>query len=138
MAMADVFNRLGERVIPSVASKVFPDRMNILREISVSDGGGGIIKSGSNAVNPAPIPCVYEPFTDKGYKAVEGEALTSRVQYKVTFPTNQNGESVDFKSSDRIRVLARGNQLEKTFKVIGIKNDSGVIYEAVTELEDGI
>lgn len=138
MGMADVFNKLGEQIIPSVARKVFPDSMNILRESKTSDGGGGVISTGLSAINPTPIPCTYEPFTDKGYKAVGGDALTSTVQYKITFPTNQNGALIGILPSDKIRVLSRGNQTEKTFRVIGIKNDSGVIYEAVTEFEDAV
>lgn len=137
-SLSNILNTLGEQVVPMIASNVFPDEMDILRDVTVSDGGGGVKRSYVPAVNLTPIPCTYEPFTDNAFKAVNGEAMTSRVKYKITFPTNHEGSRVEIKPSDRIKVSARGTQQSKTFRTIGIKNDSGVVFEVIAELVDEV
>ena len=73
-----------------------------------------------------------------GFKGEHGDRLISVTQYDVIFPSNQFGRAVDVKVSDRLQVLERGNQDEKLFRVIAVKNDSGVVLTAVCDLENDI
>lgn len=136
MSLATTFNLLGEKIIPNIAAKVFPDLMDIIRETTTSDDGGGRKKT--TATYLANVPCTYEPFTDKGLKTITGDALNSLVHYRITFPTNQSGTAIAVRPDDRLKVLARGTQAQKVFRIVGIKNDSGVVFEAIAILESGV
>jgi len=137
MSLAKVFDKLGEQIVPKIAAKVFPDSMYVMRDVLTSDGGGGQINAGQDDVaNGDLIPCTYSPLG--GVKVTQGDRITSKMQYAFTFPTNQFTYLLDVTTNDRLKVMARGNQPDKIFKVIVIGNESGVINEAVCELEDAI
>lgn len=134
MSLAKVFDKLGESIVPKIASKVFPDSMYVMRDSLTSDGAGGQINAGQEeAPNGDLIPCTYEPIG--GNKSVVGDKITSKMQYAITFPTNQFDYLLEITANDRVKVVARGNQLDKIFKVISIANESGVVNEAICELE---
>lgn len=134
MSLAKVFDKLGEQIVPAIAAKVFPDLMYVMRDELTSDGAGGQINAGQDEVdNGDLIPCTYEPIS--GSKSIVGDKITSKMSYSVTFPTNQFGYLLEVTTNDRLKVIARGNQLDKIFKVSTIGNESGVVYEAICELE---
>lgn len=137
MSLAKVFDKLGQKIVPQIAAKVFPDTMIVLQDSLTSDGAGGQIHATPvEGENGDPIPCTYEPRG--GVKSTIGDKTVSKTQYVIVFPTNQFDYLLDITTGDRLKVLARGNQPDKTFKVINIANDSGVVNEATCELEDAI
>ena len=131
--LGDVLDELAETIIPEVAEIVFPDACFITRATETKDSGGATKTTWAD-VNTDAIPCSYEPRTVR--KQEIGGAWVSVGGYVLTIPTNQDSTLIDLRASDRIRVIARGNQPEKLFKVIGIKNDSGVINEVDCEIEN--
>lgn len=137
MSLAKVFDKLGQKIVPQIAAKVFPDTMVVLQDSTTSDGAGGqIYATATEGENGDPIPCTYEPRG--GVKSTIDDKTVSKTQYVIVFPTNQFDYLLDITTGDRLKVLARGNQPDKIFKVINIANDSGVVNEATCELEDAI
>lgn len=134
--LSDVFNQLGQEIIPEIGAIVFPDTMYILRDTVTSDAAGGYIKSDDDERNDDPVPCAYEPRQSQGFKGIAGDRLTSLGRYTVTFPTHQYGSRVLVSTSNWLKVLARGNEPEKLFKIMSLPNFSGVNFEADCELED--
>lgn len=132
--LGEVLDELAENIIPDVASIVFPDTCNISRETVTKDAGGAPKTAWSN-VNASPIPCAYEPKT-KGFKDANSGQYISVMEYYITLPTNQDGSLIDIQPKDRIAAIARGNQPAKTFRITAIKNDSGVVLEAICNLEN--
>lgn len=131
--LAEIFDSLGTEIIPDIASIVFPDTMDIIREVTAPDGGGGKRKATTKIVNLDPIPCVYMPRNVRGLKGIDGDAIVSHTAYVVKFQTTEQGELLDVHIADRLRVYERGINPEKTFRVLSLPNKAGVIYEADCE-----
>lgn len=132
--LGEILDELGETIIPEVAAIVFPDTCFISRATETKDTGGALKATWVN-VNGTAIPCVYEPKSSN-FKNEIGGKIIALADYAVTLPSNQSQTLVDIRTDDRIVVIARGNQLAKTFKILGIKNDSGVVLEAACKLEN--
>lgn len=132
--LGEVFDNLGENIIPEVAAIVFPDTCFIRRATETKDDGGAMESTWADD-NATAIPCSYKPQTIR-QKAEQGGKWISVLEYIVTMPTNQSAELIDITANDRLRVIARGNQPEKTFRIIAIKNKSGVVLEIVCNLEN--
>lgn len=132
--LGDVLNELAESIIPDVAEIVFPDTCFIQRQTETKDSQGVVSRTWAN-LNASAIPCTYEPKTRSRKDDGTGQWM-SIMEYYVTLPTNQNGDLIAIQTNDRIAVEARGNQLAKTFRITAIKNDSGVVLEAICNLEN--
>ena len=136
MSSAEKFNRIGQSKVPQKFAAKLPDLMNIVRTESVPDGKGGFKKGTPANTNADPVPCFYGPDT-KSAKSDMAESLTSVTQYIVLFAyCSLSGAAYSIKTSDRLQVLPRGAVSEQIFKIIGLRNTSGLIWEAVCEKEN--
>lgn len=141
--MANVFDKLGQSILPKVFNKLnsvgLTDLMDVKGETVTAGTGGGRIKSASPNVYTA-IPVVFKP-SSSGQKGVSGDQLLSSLQYTLTFPSHTNAGSryaIDPKTH-RLVVRARtggGTEPAKTFRIIAIKDLQGNLYEAVCEREN--
>jgi hypothetical protein len=132
--LGDVLDELAETIIPEVAEIVFPDTCFIKRQTETKDAKGVIERTWED-LNVIAIPCTYEPKTRSRKDDGTGQ-WTSLMEYYLTMPTNYDESLIELEVDDRIEVQARGNQPVKTFKVIAVKNDSGVVNEVICNLEN--
>lgn len=136
MSLAAVFDTLGQTVLPQVAAAVFPDLMNITGETRSAGTGGGQIKS---AVTESywDVPVTYEPMQIEN-RLTSADKLLSTQQYMVTFPTHEpSGVRIDIDPKQhKLVVLERGNEPEKTFRIVSIRDQSGVVFEAICTKEN--
>lgn len=136
MSLADVFNTLGQTVMPKVTAAAFPDTMTVKGETTSAGTGGGRVKSAATDVYES-VPCSYEA-TRVENRLTSADKLLSIQQYLVTFPTHDKFRvryEVDVKKH-RLVVNARGTEPAKTFRIIALRDLSGVIFEAVCEREN--
>lgn len=141
--MANVFDKLGQSVLPKVFNKLntvgLTDLMDVKGETVTAGTGGGRIKSASPNVYTA-IPVIFKP-SSSGTKNVAADQLLSTVQYTLTFPSHTSAGSryaIDPKVH-RLAVRARtgtGTEPAKTFRIIAIKDIQGNLYEAICEREN--
>lgn len=136
MSLAGVFNKLGQTVIPKIGVSVFPDTCRITGETTAVGSGGGRVKS---VVTESyfDVPCTYEP-TQVENRLTSADKLISLQQYIVTLPTHDaSGTRIDLDPKvHKIVVNERGNEPEKTFKIVALRDVSGVVFEAVCEKEN--
>lgn len=138
--MAGVLNDLGQTILPSVFSSLnsagLVDTMTIKSEsASSTDTGGGRVKgTASDAYTSVPVS--YEPAQSSNTRIMSGDKSISIQQYALTFPTHQSGSRINLDPKiHRLIVNARGNEPAKTFRIIAIKDVSGVVFEAICERE---
>ena len=133
MSLAAVFNTLGQTVVPSIAAAVFPDTLNVQGETLTSDSGGGYYVSANANANTS-IPCAYEPLSGQRFDSA-GKLLSTEL-YKVTMPTHTSaGARINLSPTHRLIVTARGNEPQKTFRIVSIGDEQGVVFEVVCERE---
>lgn len=131
MSLASIFDTLGQTVIPDIAAKVFPDTMDVMAAAPTSDNAGGTVKGTPAAVYASvPVavehaPKISDDRTDKAGK------LYSISHYWLTFPTHQGGSRINLDATHRLKVLARGNEPARTFRIVRIGNEQGVNYSAL-------
>lgn len=134
MSLDTVFNTLGQTVIPQIGAAVFPDTLTVQGETAVSDSGGGYYLSATGSVHTA-VPCVYEPLS--GSRVDSAGKLVSIEAYTVTMPTHHGGSRINLDPKvHRLVVAARGNEPVKTFRIVSIGDDMGVVFEVVCEREN--
>ncbi len=139
MSLAAVFDKLGQSTMPAVAAKVFPDTMTIKSESASTIGtGGGRIK-GTVSDYKTSVPCAYEPITARRDRPMAGDKLVTTQRYMVTLPTHQAGSRINLDPKiHRFIVNARtspGTEPAKTFRIISVGDQSGVVFETVCERE---
>lgn len=135
MGTANVFNKLGQSLMPKVAAAVFPDTLTVVAETTATDSGGARYKSATTNAYTS-VPCAYEPAQIERRIEQGGKVLSSQ-QYIVTMPTHTAAGSrinLDPKTH-RLTVAARGNEPAKTFRIIAVRDPMGVMFEVVCELE---
>ena len=141
--MANVFNKLGQEVLPKVFGKLagvgLTDVMDIRGIASTQGTGGGVIKSASPIVYEA-VPVVFSP-TSTGEKYPRGEKLQSYQDYKVQFPSHcTTGERINIDpTKHRLHVRARvnpGDEPCKVFRILSIRDIQGNLFEADVVKED--
>ena len=138
MSLASVFNTLGQNVIPQIAAAAFPDTLSVQGETLTSDSGGGFYPS-ATANDYTSIPCAYEPLS--GQRTDLNGKLISVGLYTVTMPTHYSLAGVPTRinldpKEHRLIVNSRGNEPAKTFRIISIQDDAGVVFEVVCEREN--
>ena len=135
--MANVFNKLGQEVLPKVFGKLagvgLTDVMDIRGITSTQGTGGGVIKSASPIVYQN-VPVVFTP--DRlGSRLTRGDKLTSEQGYTVQFPSHcETGERINI-DPDRHRLHVRsrvnpGDEPCKVFRIIALKDNMGNTFEA--------
>lgn len=136
MSLAAVFDKLGQSVMPSVGAAVFPDLMNITGETTVAGTGGGVVKSAAEPLWED-VPVAYEPMQTEN-RLTSGDKLLSVQQYMVTFPTHTaDAIRIDIDpKAHKLVVLERGNEPEKIFRIVALREQSGVVFEAVCNKEN--
>ena len=138
MSTAAAFNRLGQRSIPSALARAFPDTLSVVKDTPQSDGGGGFYSS-VQASDYTNIPCAYEPKGGTRYDSA-GKLLSNAI-YLVTMPTHYslNGTPTRINLNPaihRLVVNTRGNEPAKTFRIVKVGDDLGVVYEVVCDREN--
>src|SRR4051812_11258835 len=124
MTVATAYNKIGQKVMPSVYAKVYPDTLTVQASTLVSDSGGGYSQSGtSNAYSS--VPCAVEPSGGSRYDA--NGKLISEAFYTVWMPTHYslNGTPTRINlnaTTHKLIVAARGNEPAKTLRIQSIKN----------------
>jgi hypothetical protein len=123
--LSAIFDSLGQDILPEIGAIAFPDTMRITGETTAAGTGGGRVKSAALEVYDD-VPVTYE-----------ADKLISLQQYKLTFPTHYLGFrlEIDVKQHKFI-VNERGNEPEKVFKVIALRDISGVVFEAICDKEN--
>lgn len=137
--MSGVLNDLGQNIIPTIFASLnnagLTDLMDITSETNNSDSGGGYVKA-STASAYSNVPVAYEPQQIET-RAAQGGKQLSALEYILTFPTyTAAGARINVTPSHRLKVLARGSEPIKTFRIIGLKDLSGVYWEAVCTKEN--
>ncbi len=136
MSLASVFDKLGQSVMPKVASAVFPDTMTVYGETTSAGTGGGRIKSAASEVY-SDVPVTYEPMQIEN-RLSSADKLLSVQQYVLTFPTHDATQfryDIDPKAH-KLVVDERGNEPAKTFRIVALREQSGVVFEAICTKEN--
>lgn len=138
-ALAEVFNMLGQTVMPIVGAAAFPDTMTIKSESASTIGTGGERIKGTTTDAYTAVPVAYEP-TQIEKRVSAGDRPISSLQYTLTLPTHYTDEGTVKRINldpklHRLIVNARGNEPAKTFRILAIRDISGVVFEAVCEKE---
>lgn len=133
--IGDVLTELGVTELPPVFAEVMPDLMDIISESNSTDSGGGRVKT-ATASAYANVPVSYEAMNNEA-RAVEGGKQLSVTEYLLTFPSYTTaGARINTLPSHRLKVLARSAEPIKWFRIISLRDISGVYWEAVCEKED--
>lgn len=135
-----VLDILGQEVMPEVFGSLndagITETMDILRRVVTAGTGGGRIK-GSETREYRDIPVTVNVQTSVDWRTVAGEKAISVQEYILIFATHIDGERIDIDTKGhRLKVLARGNESDKYFRIKSIRDKSGVIFEAVCEREN--
>jgi hypothetical protein len=127
--VGDVLNQLGQTVIPDVAAIVFGDLMTIKRRTPTNVMGSEKIVTADVYADISVTP--PQPISSRSYdREMQAENLVGEQLYKLTFPTHQDGERIEIdKSKDYLVLAERGNEPERTFRIIKLANSAGVKYE---------
>ena len=135
MSLASVFNELGQTIMPTVFAEVMPDTLNVIEFTNVSDNAGGQFTTSATVYED--VSCVYEPMEIE-YRRVASDKTISIQQYRVTFATHDDLQArIDIDPRvHRLNVIARGNEPAKVFRIIALRDISGVVFEAVCEREN--
>lgn len=134
MSTAAEFNELAQVDIPELLAEVFPDTLSVTTQTLASDSGGGTYVSASTNAYTG-IPCTYEPLS--GARFDSAGKLLSAETYKVTMPTHNAGARINLNpTTHRLVVDARGNEPAKTFRILNIGDDSGVVFEVTCSREN--
>jgi hypothetical protein len=133
--LSAIFDSLGQDILPEIGAIAFPDTMRITGETTAAGTGGGRVKSAALEVYDD-VPVTYEPMEIER-RLSSADKLISLQQYKLTFPTHYLGFrlEIDVKQHKFI-VNERGNEPEKVFKVIALRDISGVVFEAICDKEN--
>jgi hypothetical protein len=125
MTIAKVLDNLGKAISASSAV-IFPDMMNVERPTASVTGSGAAttVFAGipGNAVN---IPCVMDVFRT-GQEMVSGESLQNVTFVQIHCPTSVKGVVVTVSSKDRLRLIARGTEVERVVQVREVNRLAGV------------
>ena len=133
----NVFNKLGQSVLPKVFGKLsgvgLTDTMEVRGEVNTVGTGGGQIRSRESVVYKD-IPVVWEVLPD-AYRVQQGDQIVSTQNYQLKFPThNENGVRYNIDPrKHRLRVVCRrypGTEPDKIFRIVAIQDRMGNMYEA--------
>lgn len=134
--LAAIFDTLGQEIIPEIGAIAFPDTCTITGETTAAGTGGGRVKSVVTEIY-IDVPCTYEP-TQVENRLSSSDKLISIQQYLVTMPTHDiRGDRYELDPKvHKIVVNERGNEPAKTFKIVALRDISGVVFEWVCEKEN--
>lgn len=126
---------LRNAVIPN-ASGIWPHTLSIKYDLVTPGSGGGQVASGPAAAYSG-IACDYGPAGD-GDRHIGAETLRSDQKYIVTFPAATiSGTRINIDPAiHRLVVDAKSGEPEKVFRVLAVRDNAGVIFEAVCVKEN--
>ncbi len=141
--MANVLNQLGQRILPTVFGKLsgvgLTDLMDVKGTVTAQGTGGGRIKAEAETVY-CNVPVIFEA-KESGRRMPQGDRMTSVQEYILKFPSHNAAGSryaID-PTKHRLVVKARrvdGDEPQKVFRILSIKDLQGNLYEAVVMRED--
>lgn len=110
--------------------------MTITTESAATIGTGGERIKGTAADLYEDVPVSYEP-TSQGKRLASGDKNVSTMQYTLTFPAyTKDGNRIELDPKmQRLVVDAREDEPAKTFRMIGVGDISGVVFEVICERE---
>ncbi len=135
MRAAALFNKIGKTSIPRIGSRIFPDRMTVVKQNYTPGSGGGRTKTAPTNVHTS-IPCTYH--ANSGEQVLIGDKPDRKEEYSVSFPSHTPaGVRINIDPQEhRLVVAARGNEPQKTFRMTApLKDKAGMMFEATCELE---
>lgn len=134
MSSAALMNNSAARVA-ALAAHQYPDTMNITAVATISDGAGGQIPNGRTNIYTG-VPVDYRPDV-RGAKFDANGQLISVALYFLTFPPYLNGSRMVIDPvAHRLDVQAQGSEPEKTFRIVTIEDESGVVLRARCKKEN--
>lgn len=142
--MAGVLNDLGQTILPSVFGSLntagLVDTMTITAETAPTIGTGGERIKGTPTNAYTSVPVSYEPLRQGRENLLAGDKAIDSHRYILTFPTHTAaGARINLNpATQRLVVNARpspGDEPAKTFRIIGVGDVSGVVYEVVCTKE---
>lgn len=139
--MTQLLDTLGVKVLPKVFSSLkgsgITETMEIMRREVTAGPGGGRVK-GTDTKDYWDVPVSVEPYDRLGTRYVQGEKPISIQRYLLTFPTHTlDGKRIDVDvKAHRLKVIARGNEPEKWYRVETVRDQSGVVFEAICQKEN--
>lgn len=136
--MPGVLDTLAQSVIPQVFAALRNAGLNdscTIKAEALTVGTGGDRVTGSTDAYTS-VPCSYEPL--KGARIGSGDKLLSINAYTVTIPTHTAaGTRINLDpSAHKIVTNARGNEPAKTFRIVSVGDESGVVYSVIAEREN--
>ena len=133
MSLAEVFNELGQDIIPSITAEVFPDTMDILGETTSKGSWGGNVKSAATEVY-SDVPVTWKKHRGKN-QVVVGDKPIAYGNYLLEFPVYHNGARINLTAGHKLKVLARGLEPEKIFSIVEIFDNQGVTWQVEAKKE---
>ena len=132
--IGDILTSLAQTDLPSVFGVVMPDTMDVLSETPTSDGAGG--QRRTETVVYEDVPCSYERKELKR-RDIQGGKTISIQEFIVEFPTHKtDGTRYSISPANRLKVLARGNEPIKIFRIISMSDDGGITFQAICTKEN--
>lgn len=116
----------------------FPDTLSVMEETTSAGTGGGRIKSG-NTYYFEGVPCIAEHIQKFGWRKDQGDKNMSTQMYLVTMPTHElaTGNRIELDPAvHRLVIDERGNEPEKTLRIVSIGDVHGVVFEVVASREN--
>ncbi len=108
--------------------------MNITGETKAQGTGGGQVKSASPNVYTN-VPVTYKK-NRQGMSLTAGEQRIEIGNFLLEFPVYQNGIRINLNENVKLKILARGLEPEKTFRIVGKPFDNqGILYEVEARME---
>ena len=131
VVLVATLDSLAQNKIPQVFTKLqrkgLTDTFVIVRPTNTPDGKGGLIKTKTE--NLPEIPCIITKSSRQPEnKDIAGRDTTTKF-YKLMHPRVYNGDIVDCKDADSLKVRARGMEPERTFIIDGNMNIFGIYVE---------
>lgn len=127
MLIADL-TELAEEVGSEVFDEFGTELVVILRPVTADDDYGG---AGETSIEESiEYPCILEYPSAEGSRLVPVTAGQEYAEAVITMPAVYQGEAVEVRKGDRLKVLERdGNNPERIFQVKRPKNHFGVYQQ---------
>lgn len=126
-SLANTLARLA-KTTALLTDKLGTDSFFVLRETATPNGRGATIKSFAQTT-PQPVPCFYA-VVSRNPEAIEEEFGQQRKP--VVFRRFVCAATVDVKTKDRLRLVARDSVPQIDMEILRVAPLSGVVLEIIT------
>ena len=112
----------------------FPDECSISRPTFTVGVYGSA--PGTYSTVASSIGCAWAPAGKTGQEYMRASQTNEMVAYMITLPSVISGIATDIKAKDRIVVVARGSEPQRTFEVKAILRNAGLPLDVLCTLEE--